>query len=184
MVELADCEREILLIGRDLMARLIAADDWLPARFSAADPAGEQQFQLYADAMERFSIVCTVLAPGQTSPIADQPFWQILGVLRGALVRRRFEPDLQGVVLPEAKEQRLLEAGALEASPAGGAAQLHNALGDAPSIALQVFGGEIGKVARASRTLSGAASFGPTGYANAPDAPPFDIWTIQTRIED
>ena len=43
---------------------LLAADDWLPAAFSAVDPAGEQEFQLYVDAMERFSIICTVLAPG------------------------------------------------------------------------------------------------------------------------
>jgi predicted metal-dependent enzyme (double-stranded beta helix superfamily) len=183
MVELADSEREILLIGRDLMARLIADDDWLPAEFSAADRADEQQYQLYADAMERFSIVCTVLAPGQFSAIADEPFWRILGVLRGALLHRRFELDSDGGVLPGAKEQRL-EVGALSATPSGGAVQLLNALGERPSIGIQVLGGEIGKVARRSRTSDGVAQFGPTAYANAPDAPPFDIWTIQTRIED
>jgi predicted metal-dependent enzyme (double-stranded beta helix superfamily) len=183
MVELADSEREILLIGRDLMARLIAADDWLPAEFSAADPVGEQQFQLYADAMERFSIICTVLGPGRASAIADEPFWRILGVLHGALLRRRFELDSDGGVLPGPKEQRL-EAGALAATPSGGAVQLVNALGERPSIAIQVFGGDIGKVARKCRTPDGAAHFGSTGYANALDAPPFDIWTIQTRIED
>jgi predicted metal-dependent enzyme (double-stranded beta helix superfamily) len=183
MVELADSDREILMIGRDLMARLILADDWLPIAFSIADPAGEQQFQLYADAMERFSIVCTVLAGGQASAVADEPFWRISGVLRGALFRRRFEMDSQGRILPGGKEQRL-EAGALSATPPGGAIQLANALLDRPSIAIQVFGGEIGKTPRTSRTPGGVVHFGPTGYANALDAPPFDIWTIQTRIED
>jgi predicted metal-dependent enzyme (double-stranded beta helix superfamily) len=180
MVELADSEREIRLIGRDLMARLIAAEDWLPAEFAAADSACEQEFQLYADAMERFSIVCTILAPGQASSIADEPFWRIFGVLRGALLRRRFELDSDGDVLPGSKEQRL-EAGALGATAPGGAIQLVNALGEGPSIAIQVFGGDIGKVARKSRTASGAAQFGPTDYANAPA---FDIGSIQTRIED
>jgi predicted metal-dependent enzyme (double-stranded beta helix superfamily) len=182
MVELADSPREILLIGRDLMARLIAADDWLPSAFAAADPVGSQQFQLYADAMERFSIVSTVVTPGQATPVADEPFWRISGVLRGAFLLRRFGLDPQGVVLPEGKEQKL-EAGAIVTSLAGGAAQMVNLL-DRPSIAIQVFGGEIGKVARNSRTPEGAAQFAPTGYANADDAPPYDIWTIQTRIED
>jgi predicted metal-dependent enzyme (double-stranded beta helix superfamily) len=183
MVELTDSEREILPIGRDLMSRLIAADDWLPPAFSAAHPSGGQEFQLYADAMERFSIVCTVLGAGQATPIADEPFWRISGVLRGALLRRRFELDSNGCVLPGFNEQRL-EAGALTASTAGGAVQLANALGERPSIVIQVFGGEIGKAPRTSRRPGGATHFGPTGYANALDAPPFDIWTIQTRIED
>ena len=34
MVELAESEREILVIGRDLMARLVARDDWLPDAFA------------------------------------------------------------------------------------------------------------------------------------------------------
>jgi len=49
MVELAETEREILLIGRDLMARLIATDDWLPTVYAVPNPAGGQQFQIYRD---------------------------------------------------------------------------------------------------------------------------------------
>ncbi|HEY8125763.1 MAG TPA: hypothetical protein VIF88_10120, partial [Methylocystis sp.] len=44
MVELAESEREILLIGRDLMARLFTTDDWLPTVFAVPNPAGSQQF--------------------------------------------------------------------------------------------------------------------------------------------
>jgi predicted metal-dependent enzyme (double-stranded beta helix superfamily) len=183
MVELAESEREILLIGRDLMTRLIATDDWLPPAFSAADPASGQQFQLYTDAMERFTIVSTVLAPGQVSAVGVEPFWQISGVLRGAFSRRSFDVDAESRILPSGKEQRL-DSGAILTSAARGGAQLVNLHSDRVSIAIQVFGGDIGKTPRLTLTQEGAAQFGPTFYANVPDAPPYDIWTIQTRIED
>jgi 3-mercaptopropionate dioxygenase len=183
MVELAESEREILVIGRDLMARLIAADDWLPPVFALADPACGQQFQLYADAMERFSIVSTVLAPGQAAAVGVEPFWQIFGVLRGGFLRRSFDVDAESRILPGDKEQKL-DRGAIVTSLARGAAQLANPHPDRVSIAIQVFGGDIGKTPRHTLTPEGVAQFGPTTYANAPDAPPYDIWTIQTRIED
>jgi 3-mercaptopropionate dioxygenase len=182
MVELAESEREILLIGRDLMTRLMAEDDWLSPAFSAADPGCAQQFQLYADGMERFAIVSTVLAPGQASSVGVEPFWQIFGVLRGAFSRRSFDVNAESQFSPGA-EQRL-QSGEIWISPARGAAQLVNLQSDRPSIAIQVFGGDIGKTPRHILTPEGAAHFGPTSYANRADAPPFDIWTIQTRIED
>jgi predicted metal-dependent enzyme (double-stranded beta helix superfamily) len=183
MVELAESEREILMIGRDLMMRLIAVDDWLPPAFSAADSACGQQFQLYSDAMERFTIVSTVLAPGQASTVGVEPYWQICGVLRGAFSRRSFDVDAEGRILPGGREQRL-DSGAILTSSARGAAQLVNLHQDRVSIAIQVFGGDIGKTPRLTLSPDGAAQFGPSSYANVPDAPPYDIWTIQTRIED
>jgi predicted metal-dependent enzyme (double-stranded beta helix superfamily) len=183
MVELAESEREILMIGRDLMMRLIAVDDWLPPAFSTADPACGQQFQLYSDAMERFTIVSTVLAPGHASAVGVEPFWQICGVLRGAFSRRSFNVDTESRILPGCSEQKL-ESGAILTSSARGAAQLVNLHSDRVSIAIQVFGGDIGKTPRLTLTPEGAAQFGPTSYANVPDAPPYDIWTIQTRVED
>jgi predicted metal-dependent enzyme (double-stranded beta helix superfamily) len=183
MVELAENEREILLIGHDLMARLIAADDWLPASFSSADARCGQQFQLYADAMERFTIVSTVLAPGQASSIGVEPFWQICGVLRGAVARRRFNMNAEGRVALDGKEQTL-DRGAIVTSSVRGAAQLVNLDKDGVAIAIQVFGGDIGRAPRLTWTQDGVENLGPTSYANAADAPPYDIWTIQTRIED
>jgi len=183
MVELAESDREILLIGRDLMGRLLACDNWLPPAFAAADPARARQFQLYADAMERFTIVSTVLAPGQTSAIAAEPFWQILGVWRGALSRRRFAIDAEGALLADGREQNLA-TGALLAAPARDAAQLVNLDAERAAIAIQVFGGDIGRRPRQNWTPDGEARNSPTLYDNAEDAPPYDIWTIQTRIED
>jgi hypothetical protein len=58
MVELDDGVREILFIGRDLMNRLVASDDWLPAAFGASGCS-----QLYRDGMARFSPVCLRAGP-------------------------------------------------------------------------------------------------------------------------
>ena len=91
MVELAESEREILLIGRDLMARLIATDDWLPTAFAVPNPAGGQQFQIYRDGLERFSVVCTVLWGGAFVAISQPSIWEIAGVLRGAVTREQLD---------------------------------------------------------------------------------------------
>lgn len=170
MVELADSEREILVIGRDLMARLVASDDWLPTVFAAPSPAGGRQFQLYSDGLERFSIVSTVLWGGAALSIAQPSVWEIIGVLRGAMTR-------QG---------RLLQPGSVDAhaSASGDVSRLSNALGDQISIGIHVYGGEIGRLSRRSLAPDGRMDEPPLGYANAESAPPYDIWSIQTEIED
>ena len=157
MVELDEGTREILFIGHDLMSRLVASDDWLPAAF-----AGPGRRQLYRDGMARFSAVCLVLAPGAATPIAEEPFWRLSGVLRGPVLRRRFAAD--GAA--QAQDEKSLASGAVEAAGAGGFTQWVNPDSERPAVLIQVFGGEA------------------TGYDNAEDAPPFDIWSIQTRIED
>ncbi len=90
MVGLAESQREILVIGRDVMARLVASDDWLPALFAGVDPERGQQLQLYGDQLERFSVVSTMLSGGQALPICQDPVREIAGVLRGAVTRQRF----------------------------------------------------------------------------------------------
>jgi hypothetical protein len=48
LVELAESEREILIIGRDLMARLIENDDWLPAVSPSRTPWEASSFRFIA----------------------------------------------------------------------------------------------------------------------------------------
>lgn len=174
MVELAESEREILLIGRDLMGRLIATEDWLPTAFAAANSAGGQQFELFRDALERFSIVSTVLSGGANVTISQPSIWEIAGVLRGAVDRQQLEGDplMAGVSRLQA---RAVEA---RASGNGEVLQLCNALQDQTSIVIHVYGGDIGKLSR----RSGAAQ--TMSYANAESAPPYDIFSIQHEIKD
>jgi 3-mercaptopropionate dioxygenase len=195
IVELAESDREIFVIGRDLMARLVASDDWLPKNFATPTPhlppqAGEGrvrawQFHLYADAMERFCVVSTVLAGGQPLPICQEPVWEIMGVLRGAVGRQRFA--LPAGAPPAAKgAAKLLKPSSVETfSPKSGeAVQLVNALDDGDSISIHVYGGDIGKLPRRAVAADGSISEFSNGYANAVDWPPYDILSIQTRIED
>ena len=91
MVELAESEREILLIGRDLMARLFTTDDWLPTVFAVPNPAGGQQFQIYHDVLDRFSVVSTILSGGACMTISQPSVWEIAGVLRGAINRQQLD---------------------------------------------------------------------------------------------
>jgi 3-mercaptopropionate dioxygenase len=192
IVELAESDREIFVIGRDLMARLVATDDWLPASFAAAPPAqagearaGAPQFHLYADAMERFSVVSTVLCAGQMLPVCQEPVWEIAGVLRGTVGRQRFA--LPAGAPPAANgAAKLLKPGAVETfSPKSGeAVQLVNAADDRDSICIHVYGGDIGKLARRAVAPDGSISEFSHGYANPADCPPYDILSIQTRIQD
>jgi 3-mercaptopropionate dioxygenase len=186
IVELAESDREIFVIGRDLMARLVATDDWLPASFAAIDGASTcRQFHLYADATERFCVVSTVLSGGQTLPICREPVWEIMGVLRGAVGRQRFA--LSDGAPPVANgAAKLLKPGAVETfSPKSGeAVQICNGLDDRDSISIHVYGGEIGKAARCAVGPDGSISAFSHGYANAEDWPAYDILSIQTRIQD
>jgi 3-mercaptopropionate dioxygenase len=195
IVELAESDREIFVIGRDLMARLVASDDWLPDSFAKPPPyppqqagegrVGAWQFHLYADAMERFCVVSTVLHGGQTLPVCQEPVWEVMGVLRGAVGRQRFA--LPAGAPPAANgAPKLLKPGAVETfSPKSGeAVQLCNAVDDRDSISIHVYGGDIGKLARHAVGPDGSISEFSCGYANPPDWPPYDILSIQTRIQD
>lgn len=177
MVELDEGEREILFIGRDLMRRLVAKDDWLPAAFAQ----GGGVSQLYQDGMERFSPVCLALRPGQETAIAQQPFWRLCGVLRGAILRRRFDLDAGKPVL---LEETRLEPGDADGAKAGGFTQWINPDPEKPAILIEVHGGEIGDAPLRIFGPDGAERLEATGYRNPADAPPYDIWGIQTRIED
>lgn len=172
MVELAEGEREILLIGRDLMARLVSSDDWLPPAYAAA-PAGEaRQYQLYSDGMERFSVVASILPAGAALAIEAPGVWEIVGALRGTLARGG------------APATRELAPGSVEAFRSASEADLRLAgMGGETVIAIHAYGGEIGRLVRRPVAAEGAIGE-PMGFANSADAPPYDIFTIQTEIRD
>lgn len=136
IIELAESEREILVIGRDLMARLVASDDWLPAVFAAPGAISGVQFQLYSDALERFSVVATVLSAGQ-GLLIDQPLlWEIAGVLRGGVFPRTHDTLADPLAAPT-DQGRVLRAGDVDTrgSRTSEAVALSNALPDQISIA-------------------------------------------------
>lgn len=179
MVELAESEREILLIGRDLMGRLVATDDWLPEAFSRPGESQAAHYLLYRDALERFLIGCVVLRSGQATLTRQDKVWEIFGLLRGSVVR-------SGAAAEAAENARVHRAGSLDAQASkNGEAAVKLSNLDAPlSIAIHVYGGDIGAISHLALEADGAAGALIAQYANTDDAPPYDIWSIQTKIDD
>jgi predicted metal-dependent enzyme (double-stranded beta helix superfamily) len=184
MVELTENAREILLVGGDLMSRLVGDPDCLPPQFSAPGAERARSYLLFADMMERFSPMSLVLAPGQATPIAEENFWRIAGVARGAVLRRRFDLDAEGRPVLRAHGEKSLERGAVETSPAGGFAQWVNADPHKEALLVLAYGGEPAKTPRRVFDDEGRECLAPLPCDNSDDAPPYDIWTIQKRVED
>ena len=65
-------EARLLERGQALMHDLIIHDDWLPEQFAQSNPAKYQQYLLYCDPFERFSLASFIWAPGQTTPVHER----------------------------------------------------------------------------------------------------------------
>jgi predicted metal-dependent enzyme (double-stranded beta helix superfamily)/rhodanese-related sulfurtransferase len=161
-------EATILARGKTLLTELVTHDDWLPDEFAQPNPERYQQFLLYADPEDRFSVVSFVWGPGQATPIHDHTVWGLIGMLRGAELCQPFAKNAQGQWLPSAEQTRL-EAGHVEAvSPTvGDVHRVWNALADQPSISIHVYGANIGKVCRHVFHEDGTVKEFISGYSNA-----------------
>ncbi|CDY77143.1 Cysteine dioxygenase [Caballeronia glathei] len=167
LVDAAPAEHELITRGSESLRRLVAADDWLPAAYATPSPERYQQFLLYADARQRFSVVSFVWGPGQSTPVHDHTVWGLIGVLRGAERARAYGRAADGTLI-ESDEDRLLERGAVEAvSPAiGDIHRVSNAYDDRVSISIHVYGANIGAVSRFVYPPDGPPKPFISGYSN------------------
>lgn len=132
-----------------LMKDLVAHDDWLPAAMAAAHPQYYQQHLLWGDPLDRFSLVSFVWGPGQKTPVHDHTVWGIIGMLRGGECAQRYAVDSSGRLSPLGPEA-MLRPGDLDiVSPTRGDIHVvRNALADAVSISIHLYGGNIGRIQR------------------------------------
>ena len=142
-------EPAMLREGKQLLAGLIARDDWLPDEFAQPHPDTYRQYLLYCDPLERFSVVSFVWGPGHTTPVHDHTVWGLVGVLRGAEKCEEYERPGNGQPMRKTGEH-LIEPGGIDAvSPTvGDIHTVSNALADRPSISIHVYGANIGAVRR------------------------------------
>lgn len=144
-----DDEPRIFDDGKKLLADLIEHDDWLPDEFAQSDPHKYQQFLLYCDPLERFSIVSFVWGPGQLTPVHDHTVWGMVGMMRGLETCEEYSKtgDDSGL---KAAEPHPLKPGEIDfVSPRiGDIHRVGNALKDSPSISIHVYGGNIGAINR------------------------------------
>lgn len=164
----------LLLRIRPLLEILISDPKWLPEQFRRAVDGHNQQYLLYCDPLQRFSIICSVFAPGQNSAIQEYPVWGLFSVLQGRGMRCTYSHS-EGR-LSENETQKILEGEIVFVSPGNiDIQQISNASSDSPLITIDIFGGNIGSLPRRQFDLStSAAKEIYSGYAN--DVLP-NIWS-------
>ena len=141
-------ESRILNRGAPLLANLIAHDDWLPDPFSEPHTDHYQQYLLYCDPRERFSVVSFVWGPGHETPIHDHTVWGLVGILRGAERNTEYTRD-EAAGAPTAGAAELCSVGDVtKVSPTIGDIHRVSNVSDAPSVSIHVYGANIGKVER------------------------------------
>ena len=141
-------EARFLAEGREILGDLIADGSWLEDDFRQTHPQFYQQYLLYCDPHQRFSIQSFVWGPGQATPVHDHTVWGLVGVLQGAERCERFRQTPQGFVADGGPV--LLERGQVDAvSPTvGDIHKVSNAFEDRTSISIHVYGANIGSTPR------------------------------------
>lgn len=141
-------EPEVLRQGSVLLAALVAQDDWLAAQFSEPHPDFYRQYLLYADPLERFSVVSFVWGPGQKTPVHDHLTWGLIGVLRGHEIDTPFFKQADGRY--QRGESRTLSAGeVLWVSPdTHDVHAVANPDAHQTALSIHVYGGNIGRIKR------------------------------------
>jgi len=132
------------------LRELVAADDWLPDGFAQPHPSFYQQYLLYGDPLDRFSVVSFVWGPGQRTPIHNHTVWGAIGMLRGAECGQAFAVGPAGAPPRPVGEMERLDPGMVAfVSPSiGDVHQVWNAYPDRTSISIHVYGGNIGRIRR------------------------------------
>ncbi len=150
------------------MRTLIADDGWLDAAYAQPHPKYYQQYLLYADPGERFSVVSFVWGPGQHTPIHDHTVWGVIGMLRGAEVTQNYEIAADGTPKPIGAEIELSPGDVEFVSPTiGDVHSVRNALDDRASISIHAYGANIGRVKRhVFAPKGGTPKEFVSGYAN------------------
>mgnify|MGYP001048269759 CR=1 FL=1 len=166
IVETEADEARILEALRPKLGALVAEDDWLPDAFAAPHPDHYQQYLLYCDPFERFSLVSFVWGPGQRTPIHDHTVWGLIGVLRGAETCRNYDRRPDGTLVP-GPEKRLTPGEVEAVSPRiGDIHEVANAFADRTSISIHIYGANIGAVKRHVFKVSGETKDFVSGYGN------------------
>ncbi len=160
-------EAMLLPAATRLLTQLIATDAWLPDDCARPHPVRYQQYLLYGDPLDRFSVVSFVWAPGQATPIHDHTVWGLVGVLRGAEYNVSYRLD-SGRLVPNPVIERY-EAGevAVVSPTIGDIHQVRNAHPDKTSVSIHLYGGNIGRIRRhVFDPLTGTEKTFVSGYAN------------------
>ena len=159
----------VLQEGRALLQALVSQDDWLAPAHAVPHPERYQQFLLYADPQDRFSVVSFVWGPGQSTPIHNHTVWGLVGMMRGQEGCQAYVQNERGQWVAQGDSLTLLPGQVEAVSPTiGDVHQVWNGLKDQASISIHVYGANIGKVNRNVFASDGTSKAFVSGYSNAP----------------
>lgn len=151
----------------ELLKTLVKEDDWLDPQFAQPHPEYYQQYLLYVDPDERFSVVSFVWGPGQQTPIHNHTVWGVIGMLRGAEYEQGFAQTADGRYQASKAEVKLLPGDIGFVSPAmGDVHRVRNAYDDQVSISIHIYGADIGKISRHVFKEDGETKAFISGYSN------------------
>ena len=167
LLETNPSESVIFSQGGKLLENLIRVDDWLPEVFCKPHPQYYQQYLLYADPLDRFSVVSFVWGPGQKTPLHNHTVWGMVGQLRGQERSSNYYRQADGSYT--ADESVVCIPGQV-ATVSPNTHDIHiveNALSDQTSISIHVYSGNIGRIQRAVfDPITGIEKPFISGYAN------------------
>lgn len=158
---------QVLRAVADAMKPLLRDAGWLPAPFLAAHPEHYQQYLLYCDPFERFSVVSFVWGPGQQTPIHDHLTWGVVGQLRGREVSTNYKRG-KGQALVVASVDTLDVGQTIAFSPEQG--DIHQVVNSSDNVAISIhaYGANIGRIERhVYDAATGATRPFVTGYSAA-----------------
>lgn len=168
MVEQEQDEQALLSRCAQAVAELIACDDWLPAGYRKPAADRYQQYLLYCDPQERFSVVSFVWGQGQSTPIHNHETWGVIGILDGAEISQSFQL-CDGALMANGPPVTLHRGDVETLSPAtGDIHQVRNGMEVDASIAIHVYGADIGSLPRFVFSPDGARTPFISRYADAP----------------
>ncbi|MBU3557540.1 hypothetical protein ICN18_07845 [Polynucleobacter sp. Ross1-W9] len=167
LLEKQPSEEIVFTDGKKMLEKLITVDDWLPEAFTKPHPQYYQQYLLYADPLDRFSIVSFVWGPGQKTPLHNHTVWGMIGQLRGKETGTPYYRQADGSF--KAGDACINSPGQVDTvSP--DTHDIHvveNSLNDQTSISIHVYGGNIGRIHRSVfDPVTGAEKSFVSGYAN------------------
>jgi len=167
LLEKNPTEAVIFTDGKKLLENLIAVDDWIPEEFTKPHPQFYQQYLLYADPLDRFSVVSFVWGPGQKTPLHNHTVWGMIGQLRGKETGTPYYRQADGSF--KAGDACISQPGHVDTvSPSTHDIHIvENSLSDQTSISIHVYGGNMGRIQRSVfDPITGAEKSFTSGYAN------------------
>lgn len=167
---------EMLSPAVEAMRGLVADPGWLPEEYAQCSESAYNQYLLYCDPQERFSVVSFVWGPGQRTPVHDHTVWGVIGQLIGSETSISYERDPGGRLVQVGDPHRMRQGEVATVSPDEIDVHLvSNPSATEKAISIHAYGANIGKVKRNTYDINtGKSSVFVSSYTN--EISP-DIWS-------